>query len=72
MAALNNSDSELNLKKGFLLQYTLKQIFVDRCIPPPSPPPLKKRSLICIAASFILTMQMWSMNSYNSPLSSSL
>ena len=36
MAALNNSDSELNLKKGFLLQYTLKQIFVDRCIPPPS------------------------------------
>ena len=28
-------------------------------------PPLKKRSLICIAASLLLTMQMWSMNSYN-------
>ena len=45
MAAVNNSDSELNLKKGFLVQYTLKQIFVDTCIPPPSPPQKEKPHL---------------------------
>ena len=43
MVAVNNSDSELNLKKGFLV--TLKQIFVDTCIPPPSPPQKEKPRL---------------------------
>ena len=62
MVAENSSDSELNLQKKFRLQLTQIYSHADICIVPPTP---RLRSLVWKEASSMLTLQMWSMNSYH-------
>ena len=60
MVAENSSDSELNLQKKFRLQLTQIYSHADIC----SSPTPRLRSFVWKAASSMLTLQMWSMNSY--------